>query len=257
MIAAYLFLLAQSAPAAALAPATEHLLRFSYQAGSQQRVSIDASYQTKSTATSRVSLTLLRKVLEVKGKRAHVEMKLETLSFGEDDPRNAIFDRLSGAAWRGWVDERGRFEALTLVPPNKTPALLHPLIKRLSRLLPGRVIPLPEHALRVGDDWQISAKDLAASPDGSWAKAASGGLTCTLLSATERRAHISLKLDSPVDDKRRQTGTGNLVLDLRSGSVESFKMNSVLHMKTTIAGDTKPIALEQTYRLTSHPGAQL
>jgi hypothetical protein len=256
MISACLFLLAQSAPVAALPPAPEHLLRFNYEAGSTQRVSIDASYQLKSAATSRVSLTLVRKVLEVKGSRAHIEMKLENLSFGEDDPRNVIFNRLSGAAWRGWVDDRGRFEALTLVPPNKTPALLHPLIKRLSRLLPGRIIPLPEHALRVGDDWQISAKDLAASPDGSWAKAARGGLTCTLVSASERRARISFKLDSPVDEKRRQTGSGVLVLDLRNGSVESFTMNSVLHMKTTVAGEAKPIALEQIYRLTSHPGAQ-
>jgi hypothetical protein len=253
MIATFALILAQvSNPAANASP--EHLLRFTYQKGATQRFRISSTHSAGSTTPSTITLQLHRRVLEVAKGRARIEIALEKLSFGETDPRNAVFAKLIGAAWRGWVDDRGRFEAMTLVPPKDLPVLLHPMIKYLQRLLPGQAIPLPEQSLRVGDDWQIPAKDLAAAPDGSWAKTAKGGLICTLLSADPRRATIAIKLRSPSGKNRLLTGQGKMIFDLRAGALEAFELKSHLHMQTTIAGGTSSREIKQDYRLSSQPG---
>ena len=115
---------------------------------------------------------------------------------------------------------------MTLVPPKDLPRLLLPMADQLKRLLPGRSLPLPAEAQRIGDDWRIPAKDLAASPDGSWAKAATGGLQCRLVEADSRRATIEIILDTPLGSQKALSGSGKMVVNLSTGVLESFRLRN-------------------------------
>jgi len=233
----------------------EHLLRMQYQKDSVHRFVIESTHTATGSAPATVAMRVTRKVLEVRGNRARIETRLDQLNFGENDPRNALFDKLSGSAWRGWVDDRGRFEALTLIPTKDLPRLLLPMVEQLKRLLPGRSLPLPQGTQRVGDDWLIPAKDLAASPDGSWAKSADGGLKCTLISVSSKRATIEIKLGAPLGSQKTLTGKGQMIVNLSTGVLESFRLKNRLMIKTKVAGDTSQTEILHDYRLTSQPGA--
>ena len=232
----------------------EHLLRLRFQKDAVHRFVIESTHTVKGSAPATVSLRVTRRILEVKGARARIETRLDDLNFGENDPRNALFSKLTGSSWRGWIDDRGRFEALTLVPPKDLPRLLLPMAEQLKRLLPGRSLPLPQAPQRIGDDWLIAAKDLAASPDGSWAKSADGGLQCTLVSINSKRATISLKIEAPLGVQKNLKGEGQMVINLSTGVLESFRLNNRLMLKTKVAGDTSLTEILQDYRLNSQPG---
>lgn len=235
-------------------PSAEHTLRMSYQEGALHHVLIESTTTVQGAAPETIRMRVTRRVLEVKGSRARIETELNELDFGENDPRNALFSKLEGSAWRGWVDERGRFEALTLNPPQDLPRLLMPMARKLQRLLPGRSLPLPQAAQRVGDDWLIPAKDLAASPEGSWAKSAEGGLYCTLTDAQTQRATISIELKAPLGKQKELSGKGQMVVNLGQGIVESFRLKNRIVLETKVAGDTSRTEITQDYRLTSRPG---
>jgi hypothetical protein len=233
----------------------EHLLRMSYQKDATYQFVIESTHTTQGSAPATVRLNLTRTVIEVRGARARVETRLDGIDFGQDDPRNPLFAKLIGSAWRGWVDDRGRFEAMTLVPPKELPRLLLPMADQLKRLLPGRSLPLPAEAQRIGDDWRIPAKDLAASPDGSWAKAATGGLQCKLVQADSKRATIEITLDTPLGSQKVLSGSGKMVVNLSNGVLESFRLKNRLSLMTKVAGDTSKTEIDHEYRLTSRPGA--
>ena len=232
----------------------EHLLRFNYQKDAIHRFVIESTHTVKGSAPATVSMRVTRRVLEVKGNRARIESRLEDLNFGENDPRNALFSKLAGSSWRGWVDDRGRFEALTLVPPKDLPRLLLPMAEQLKRLLPGRSLPLPQAAQRVGDDWLIAAKDLAAAPDGSWAKSADGGLQCTLVSISSKRATIDIMIEAPLGVQKSLRGKGQMVINMNTGVLESFRLKNRLLLETKVAGDTSRTEILHDYRLSSQPG---
>ena len=232
----------------------EHLLRLKFQKDAVHRFVIESTHTVKGSAPATVSMRVTRRILEVKGARARIETRLDDLNFGENDPRNALFTKLTGSSWRGWIDDRGRFEALTLVPPKDLPRLLLPMAEQLKKLLPGRSLPLPQAAQRIGDDWLIAAKDLAASPDGSWAKSADGGLQCTLVSISSKRATIAIKIEAPLGAQKNLKGKGQMVINLSTGVLESFRVKNRLLLKTKVAGDTSRTEILQDYRLNSQPG---
>ena len=232
----------------------EYLLRLKFQKDAVHRFVIDSTHTVKGSAPATVSMRVTRRVLEVKGNRARIESRLDDLNFGESDPRNALFAKLVGSAWRGWIDDRGRFEALTLVPPKDLPRLLLPMAEQLKRLLPGRSLPLPQAAQRLGDDWLIAAKDLAASPDGSWAKSADGGLQCKLVAMSSKRATIAIGIEAPLGVQKNLKGSGEMVINLSTGVLESFRLKNRLLIKTKVAGDTSRTEIIQDYRLSSQPG---
>ncbi len=232
----------------------EHLLRLKFQKDAIHRFVIESTHTVKGSPPATVSMRVTRRILEVKDARARIETRLDDLNFGDTDPRNALFAKLTGSSWRGWIDDRGRFEALTLVPPKDLPRLLLPMAEQLKRLLPGRTLPLPQAAQRVGDDWLIAAKDLAASPDGSWAKSAKGGLQCTLVSINAKRATIAITVEAPLGVQKNLTGKGQMVVNLSTGVLESFRLKNRLTLKTKVAGDASRTEILQDYRLNSQPG---
>jgi hypothetical protein len=227
----------------------EYTLRASYTLGAVHHFRIETTHRVDGVKTSNLTAVLRQRVLEVRAGSARLEIRLEQILFGKDDPRAPLFAHLNGAAWRGWVDQRGGFKELRLVPPPGLPPLLRPLVKELDRVLPGHAVPLPAGPVRVGDTWTIPADQLGGSGDAPWARGATGALTCRLESISDRRAVITAQLRAELGKNSSVQGSGRWIIHLDGGWLEEFSLKSRLRLRSTIAGGNSEQVVDQDYRL--------
>ena len=168
--------------------------------------------------------------------------------FGENDPRNALFTKLTGSSWRGWIDDRGRFEALTLVPPKDLPRLLLPMAEQIHAP-PGRSLPClkPHSALAMTGSPPLRIRRIARR---KWAKTLMAACNVRLFRSPPR-ATIAIKLKR--HSAHKKSGKGQMVINY-TGVLESFRVKNRLLLKPrslVTQSHRNPSGLQ----LNSQPGA--
>ena len=228
-------------------------LRLNRRPDSQRVYRIEQSSQFGNRAGMTLSILLREHVHEVSEGRARIERRLEQIELAEPGPQNDLIKSLAGISWRGWVDRRGQWESLVLSRTEDKSKLLQPLLKELQNLPAGGAFVLPEEPVAVGSTWKIPATELL-KPTRRNAQTTEGNVICTLLSLQSQIATIQLKLDAHLGtakDQRRgkAEGTGQIVIDLASGFLQRFELESTMKLNANVAGKLEMHLLRSRFQL--------
>ncbi|MBM64994.1 MAG: hypothetical protein CMH55_02020, partial [Myxococcales bacterium] len=115
----------------------KHLLRLQRKPNTERVYRVEQSAQFGSRSGITLSMRLREIVHEVEDQRARVERRLEQIELAEPGPGDDLVKSIAGVSWRGWVDDRGRWERLALSPTEDKPKLLKPLLEELQSLPAG------------------------------------------------------------------------------------------------------------------------
>ena len=233
--------------------APTHLLRLQRQPDTHRIYRVEQSAQFGNRSGMTISMLFREHIHEVDGDRARVERRLDQIELAEPGPQNDLVKSLAGISWRGWVDRRGRWERLVLSRTEDKPKLLQPLLDELQNLPAGGAVVLPEKPVAIGDSWKIPASDLL-KPIRRSAQTTKGQITCTLVSLQSQVATIRLELAAELgtaQDQRtgKAEGQGQVVVDLASGFLQRFELQSNMKLNVHVGGRMETHLLRSRFQL--------